>query len=473
MFLESAACLTKAWFIAHETESSPLSAYDQFIIDEGIEIHNRAHTLFPKGVLVAGGNKTAAQQTAKLLKDPSVSTLFEATFVISGGVTRADIIKKTPTGWHLLEVKSGLDPQKEYIDDLSYTTMICIQAGLPIKRCSLLLLSRDYQYGEPAHSLFKEYDCTEQVLNQAIEFWEWYKQQNDLVLSGAKPHPEFKWECKGCEYLENCFKELPAYSVFDLPRLHHTKFCQLRDMGVTHISKIPEDFPLTPAQINVRKSITTSKPFVDQKGLKKKLGNMRYPLYFLDFETVITALPIYPKTSPHTQIPTQFSLHVVSDSGDIIQHHEYLADPKKDCRRELAERLITHCEDQGTILTYSSFEKIIISKLSELFPDISQELQGLLRRLVDLCQIVKDCYYHPDFHGSYSIKNVLPVVVPDLSYDNMEIGNGGDAVVHYASMARGKYTPAKEKQIKKHLLEYCKLDTLAMVRLYRCLKNAI
>ena len=136
----------------------------------------------------------------------------------------------------------------------------------------------------------------------------------------------------------------------------------------------------------------------------------------------------------------------------------------------LAEKLITHCGNKGTIFTYTSFEKTIINGLSDLFPDFSNGLQNLVHRLVDLCQIMKTYYYHPDFHGSYSIKNVLPVIVPDMSYANMEIGNGSEAVAQFAYMAQGKYDSEHKKQIRRHLLEYCKLDTMAMVKVYERLK---
>jgi hypothetical protein len=465
VFLESMLCPTKAWYLVRQTTET-LSIYDRFIIEEGLEVHNKAHLLFPEGIFITGNNMTAAQQTAKLLNDPSASTLFEATLIIPKGITRTDILKKISSGFHLYEVKSGLDPKEDYIDDLSYTTMICKQAGLPIRKCSLILLSRDYVYGKPVQDLFQEHDCTEEVFQRSGEFWELYDQQAICLLSPTQPPPEFKKECKECEHLKTCFPQLPRYPIFDLPRLHHTKFCQLRDMNINQVKDIPDDFSLTETQGKVRKAVLSGKPYLNKAGLKKKLESLEYPLYFLDFETVITALPLYPDTTPHTQIPTQYSLHVAFENISELQHYEYLSDPKKDCRRTLADKLISHCGNKGTIFTYTSFEKTIINGLADQFPDLAGGLQNLVNRLVDLCQILKTYYYHPDFHGSYSIKNVLPVMVPKLSYTNMEIGNGSEAVAQFAYMAQGKYDSEQEKQIKRHLLEYCKLDTLAMVKVY-------
>jgi hypothetical protein len=207
--------------------------------------------------------------------------------------------------------------------------------------------------------------------------------------------------------------------------------------------------------------------------LGNRLKGMTYPLYFLDFETVSTALPLYPDTGPYARIPFQYSLHVCSMTGEILAHHEYLADPKRDCRKELAEHLVRHCDSQGSILCYGDFEKGVISDLGKQVPALKNKLDAVLNRLVDLCSILKDNYYHPDFRGSYSLKDVLPVLVPELSYENMEIGNGGDAMAVFASMAVGKFDRNQEKEFREHLLSYCKLDTLAMVRLWGWLKGMV
>ena len=347
--------------------------------------------------------------------------------------------------------------------------MVCLQAGLSLTTCSLLLLSRNYHYGMPVSTLFQEHDCTEEAFKRADEFWQDYDTHTRLVLSETRPDPALMMACKACEELRTCFQHFPDYSIFDLPRLHHTKFCQLREKNITCLTSIPNDFDLTPTQHNVKTAIQTGRPYLDKEGLKAELERLHYPLLFLDFETVMTALPLYPDTSPYTQIPTQYSLHVVLETGQI-QHHEFLADPKKDCRRQLVEKLISHCQEKGTILMYTSFEKTVLNGLMILYPDLMEEIQSIVSRLVDLCQILKQYYYHPDFHGSYSIKNVLPVMVPELSYTHLEINNGSDAVAQFAMMARGQYNRDEEKQVKRHLMEYCKLDTMAMVKVYEKLK---
>lgn len=470
LYLKAIKCPTLAWHQVHSTPQ-PLSIHDKFIMDEGIEVQKKARFLYSGGVLITGDNVSAAQKTAQLLKDPEVSTLFEATFLIHGGITRADIIQKSSSGIHLYEIKSGLDPKEEYLDDIGYTTMICTQAGLPVRTCSLILLNRDYRYGMPVQSLFQTVDVTEEAFQRAREYWEQYDGILKRVFSDKMHKPEYRFECRGCEYFDTCFPNAPEHHIFDLPRLSHTKFCQLKDQGIDRVDRIPDDFKLTANQEKVRTAIKSRSPYINKDGLRQALERLEHPLYFLDFETVTTALPLYEDTAPHTQILTQYSLHV-SDNGKLL-HHEYLADPKKDCRRRLAEKLIVHCGNQGSILHYHNFEKTMINGLIALFPDLGDELQKLVDRLVDLYVIINKHFYHPDFHGSYSIKDVLPVLVPELSYANMEIRNGSDAIAEFAYLARGKYSLAEEKKVRRNLLDYCKLDTMAMVKVWEKLGEIV
>jgi hypothetical protein len=473
LFLTALQCPSRVWHETHLSSPKPLSIYDKFIIEEGLEIHKKAQHLFPDGRLITGENITATKKTAQLLDDSDVSTLFEATFMIDNGITRADIIRKNYSGIHLYEIKSGLEPKEDYLNDLSYTTMICRQAGLPIVACSLLLINRDYRHGMPVSALFKEFDCTEEILRCSEMFWSQYDAIIKKVFCGKKLPPDYKFECKNCDYLDTCFKNNPEFHIFDLPRLSHTKFCRLRELGIKKIEDIPADFGLSPNQEKVRVVALTGNPTINKEGLEKELGQLVYPLHFLDFETVTTAIPLYEDISPYTQIPTQYSLHVINKAGEEVHHYEYLSDSQKDGRRKLAETLIGHCGSEGSLFCYSSFEKTVLNGLISLFPDLIEELDGLVSRLVDLCAILQRNYYHPDFHGSYSIKTVLPVMVPALNYENMEISNGSDAVAQFAYLARGKYSKKETKVVRSSLLEYCELDTLAMVKLHERLREIV
>jgi len=287
-----------------------------------------------------------------------------------------------------------------------------------------------------------------------------------IILRRRKaPHPQLPWACRGCELFAECMGKGIDNHIFDIPRLRHTKYCQLVDCGILSIKNIPEDFKLTPLQSIVRESVISNKPFVNEQ-LKAELNSISFPAYYLDFETFSSAIPIYPDMAPYAQIPIQYSLHKCSEPGKITAHFAYLADPAKDCRRELADRLIQDCGNTGSILEYTSFEATIIRGLMEHFPDLKEKLEGIISRLVDLHQLIRDNYYHPGFHGSFSIKQVLPVMVPNMSYEGLEISDGQDASATYAYMIKGKYGKEEMGQKRKEMLAYCKMDTMAMVRLH-------
>ena len=232
------------------------------------------------------------------------------------------------------------------------------------------------------------------------------------------------------------------------------------------IEDIPPTFELTPYQATVRDCVVTRKPWV-RKQLKEELDAITWPAFYLDFETVMTAIPLYPSIAPYTQIPTQYSIHKCSDICKVLTHREFLCDPQKDRRKELAQNLIRDLEKTGSIVTYSNFEKVTVNRLAQLYPDLSDSLVPLVDRMVDLWAIIRPNFYHPDFHGSTSAKVTLPILAPEMSYDDLEITEGDSASAVFAYLALGRYkTKAEIQTVKKNLLDYCCRDSMAMVRLH-------
>jgi hypothetical protein len=208
-----------------------------------------------------------------------------------------------------------------------------------------------------------------------------------------------------------------------------------------------------------------------EDGLGNALEGIVWPCYYLDFETVATVLPLYAGQGCHQQVLTQFSIHHWNRIHGELHHSEYLADATKDCQRELAEALIRDLGQHGSIMVYTSFEKTRIAGLQVLFPKLAQPLQAILDRLVDLHPIIADHVYHPEFRGSFSIKKVLPALVSDLSYEGLPIADGEMAVTQFARMARGEIVGSDVEVTRRDLLDYCKVDTLAMVRLHERLQE--
>ena len=482
IFLNTGVCPTLGWLLRSEEEIEQFSVKaltlgEQFRIDQGLDIHNRARHIFPDGILVDRKNlDKAIKETEELMNKPSLTTILEATFFVGDYATKADILKRKSDGWHLFEVKSGVNEKPEHIDDMAYTTMVFQKAGYKISAVSLLLISKDYRLGMKDEDLFVEIDYTDKVLARSIEFLAiLFDYVKSVTSAPTKPTPELRRECKACPLFRDCVGKDIINHVLEIPRLTQTKFDQLKELDITCIEDIPDEFPLTDNQSRVRNCVISQQPSVNDQ-LKSDLSGIMWPAYYLDFETVMTAIPLFPDIAPYTQLPTQYSLHKLSDINTIIDHREYLADSCRDCRKEFAVHLINDLEDSssGSIIVYSSFEKTTMTKLGQLYPELADRLNTLIERLVDLEAIIRKNYYHPEFHGSTSIKATLPALVSELSYSDLEIAEGDSASAAFAYLAQGKYSEGDEiEDIRNKLLRYCERDTLAMVKLQQKLIGCI
>ena len=469
IYLEAQQCLTRGWYARMLPAELP-DETQEFRMEQGNEVHCLSRELFPDGILVKGGN--AVEKTRRLMADTNVSILFEAAFSNDGYATRADIIVRDGNGWKVMEVKSNLhDPEvpDELIDDQAYTVMVMKRSGVQITSCSLLRLSRDFRKGMGIDRMFGETETTAAVQQRVQELSPRWNEILDATARSQPPEPTLSKACKDCDYFsDTCLGKGIEYSVMQLPRCQAKQIMALQQIGVLDLRKLPANFYLTDQQQTVVQSVKTGQPYF-APNLKALLDSIQWPSYYLDFETVTTSLPLYSDIAPYEQVITQYSIDRCSSSGQIDQHFEYLGDPVRDCQRELAERLIQDLDEKGSIIVYHTFEQSRINDLAERFPDLAAPLSLISSRLFDLCKVIRQGCYHPEFCGSYSIKTVLPALVPEMSYEGLEIADGGAAIVKYAKMALGQYTTAECQAIRQNLLRYCGQDTLAMVRLHKVL----
>jgi len=473
IFLDSIVCPALGWMIRNDKISTTDTLGDKFRMWQGSEVHKRARGLYPQGIFIDEPKiKTAAGKTSALIGDQEESVLFEATFIADGYVAKTDILQRLDEGWHIIEVKSSIRDKAEFIDDMAYTTMIVEQSGLQIKKITLFLVSKDYRLGMDDNLLFVEVDHTDEVKSRVEEFRKFFDIVEGVTRTPEKPEAVLRFECRKCKHFRECLGKDIEHHIFDLPRLSQPKFNGLTELDIISIEDIPVDFELTSFQERVRECAQSGYIYVSDD-LNDSLESIVWPVFYLDFETVMTAIPLYPGIAPYTQIPTQYSIHLCSDVGKIIDHSEYLADPHKDCRREFAENLIQNLQGNGSIIVYSNFEKTIINALMRIFPNLTDELSEIVSRLVDLEAIIKKNFYHPSFYGSTSIKNTLPALVPEMSYENLAIMDGDMAMAVFAFMSIGKYSNMELERKKKDLLEYCKQDTLAMIYLHQRLDENI
>jgi hypothetical protein len=264
-----------------------------------------------------------------------------------------------------------------------------------------------------------------------------------------------------------------AHSVLELPSLHISKLKKLSAERIISMEDVPPNLQLTELQKRAKEAAISGNIWVNPS-LENALAQVKWPCHYLDFETVNTVLPLYPGGTCHEQVLTQFSIHHRSSPTGELSHSEYLAeDPLRNCEQELAEKLIAALGTEGSILVYTGFEKERLEALVDKFPERQGELSRILERLVDLHPIIRDNIYHPEFRGSFSIKKVLPALLkdPELSYQDLQIADGGSAVTAFARMARGEITGQAAEETRANLLRYCKLDTLAMARLHEVLQE--
>ncbi len=271
-----------------------------------------------------------------------------------------------------------------------------------------------------------------------------------------------------CEFFDHCNPPRPNDHIGYLPRIHASAIEELEEMGVESIRDIPDDFELTEIQRRAATCVQTGEPWYSPNFATA--GRLAYPLYFADFETVNPAIPRFAGMRPYDHLPFQWSVHLQRQPGARQEHHEFLATDASDPRREFISSLCAALGESGSIVVYSSFESQRLSELASWFPEFADQINAIQARLFDLLPVVREHVYHPAFAGSYSIKSVLPALVPEMTYEGMEVANGQDAGLAWESLVRGSLDRGERDRIRKALLDYCGQDTLAMVRLLEVLK---
>jgi hypothetical protein len=412
--------------------------------------------------------EAAMEDTQQYIADASQPLLFETTFVWNGFVARADAIRRHGIEWDLIEIKSGKYKEDdkvnaEYVDDLAYTRMVAAGAGLKVARSLLVLINGEYRLNGTAEP-FVAQDITELVNARAAEFQAIADDVVAKVGADAQPTPELIFACRKCDYFDTqCVGRGIPDPLFLIPRISEKKFETLKHYQ--RVSRLPADVDLTDNQQRVVDVLKAGAPRVNPDGLRV-LDQVQWPVRYLDFESVSPPFPWFEECEPYQMVPFQYSLHKQDAPGAAVSHQEYLAPADGDWRLYMTEVLLHDLGTSGSIVVYSSFEKQQLGLLARTFPALADQINAVIARLFDLEQVFKTGYQHPEFLGRTSIKKVLPVMVPALSYKTLPVNNGDDALGVFGLMRvkvmDEELVPTKREQ----LLRYCELDTLAMVRLH-------
>lgn len=462
-------CVKALWLKKNRKDLiEPVDNKQQAVFDTGNEVQEVARQYFKDGIMV-DAEPWDVIKGSKLTKDLSTKhdVLFEAFAKLPwGAFCRIDVMKKNGKAWDLIEIKGSTSIKNEHINDLAFQYYVFENAGYPIKDCYVLYLNKDYVRGKKLNikKLFKLEKVTSEVVGKYNEVEELAPRFFDIQKLKKEPQESLSKDCKCCQFFEYCGKDLPKYSIFDI--LRNPKADEVyKKRGTPEIKEDILEYCSDTATIDIL-SYLNNIEHINKDKIKEFLSSLEYPLYYLDYETLNPAIPMFEDSSPYNQIPFQFSLHIQEEKGGELKHIGFLHKDKTDPRRELAEYLVKNCGKKGSVIVYNeSFEKSRNSELAELFPDLRDDLLAINKRAVDLLIPFRQrALYSPKQQSSASIKAVLPAFT-DLSYEKMEVKNGGEAMDRYLAFMKGLLTEEEEKTLFDGLEKYCTQDTYAMVLL--------
>lgn len=482
-YMKGLQCPKALWFYRHRKDLKPeVTPEQQALFDTGDMIGKLAMRYFGEGGVEVDNEywdvSGAIEATNSLVKKGE-TLIFEATakHPVDGGYSRIDILKKVDETdfWDLIEVKSSTEVKDYHIDDMAFQYHVFYGAGYKIRKCFMLVLDNSYvRQGEIDPSrIFKLEDISDLVFSKQAEVEAVAGQLGYILQRPKEPDVRIGARCFApfeCEYKAHCWQNVPDYSVFNIFRKQKAE--EIMHTHGADLESLPENlWPAGNKFIDLR-SYFSRDILVDKANIRAFLKQLEYPLYFLDYETIMPSLPLFDGTRPFQQLPFQFSVHIQKEEGAELTHLEYLHKDTSDPRRNFAEKLIEYCGDSGTVVVYNqAFEIARNKELARDFPVLSDAITSINARVIDLLIPFRSRWlYNPVQKGSASIKAVLPAFT-ELSYDELAISNGGQAMQQYGDFMAGRFSEDLWPDLWKNLTEYCKQDTYAMVLLLDVLKR--
>ncbi len=469
-------CHKFLWWRIHDKNAPELvnDPATQFRLEQGSEIGTLARRYAGPGELIdlpwdQIDQKLEATADAMRRLAPRI---FEAAFGAAGSFVAVDILERDGPRYTVVEVKSSTKVKPEHIGDVAVQVHVLRQAGVNVTRAEVMHLNREC-VAPDLSDLFVREDVSPKVETYLLDLPLELKQQF-AMLAGPLPDVAIGPQCfepRDCPFIERCWAAAPPHHVTSLYRIRSDTAWALASDGHETLFDLPPDLRLNVVAARQVRAVRAGEMIVEP-GLGAALGALASPVAFLDFETVGPAVPAWPGCHPYMPVPVQFSVHTSRPNGEYA-HCEWLTDGPGDPRPAIARALVAACRGAGSVLTYSSFERARIRTLAEHVPELSQDLRELDARLVDLEPIVRSHVYHPDFVGSFSIKEVLPALVPELSYDHLAVNDGqvASVLLNRMLLRADPATPERRAALRADLLEYCKMDTWAMVKLVERLRE--
>lgn len=478
-------CPKRVWLEVHKPELRQDSAQAEMRMEAGNELGRLARKLYDpegRGVLIDAqteGFSQALRRSKDVLETPV--PVFEAGFAANGGIAFADVMVPVPKAgsnahaWRMIEVKSATSVKDYHREDAAIQAYIARKAGVDLDSIAVAHIDSTWVYdGDEDYSgLLEEVDLTELVDARELEVESWIEDAQEIVAADTPPAITTGDHCHDpfdCGFLAYCKQGEPQakFPVEWLPRLQRREVKDfIETKSIKEIGDIPDEY-LNDVQRRVKQHTLAGTVYFDRKGAARALAAYKLPALFLDFETAQLAIPKWRGMRPYQQIPFQYSLHTVTREGKL-EHSAFLETSGEDPSLPFAEALVAACGATEPIFVYNAqFEAGRIRELAERFPELARPLEAIADRIIDLLPIARAHFYHPAQKGSWSIKYVLPALAPDLSYDKLDgVKDGGMAMTAYLEATAAGTTPDRREEIRRQLLEYCKLDTYAMVRVWQ------
>ena len=486
-YLSLIQCPKLFWTLFNAPATIPSQETNQARFNEGKEVEKYARQLFSQGISIDHSHpfpNVIAQSQSALLSAPVNTPIFNALITAPGLICEVDILIPRKNGFFdIYEVKSATSCKDHYLPDIAFQKYVCKKAGLKIRKTHLITINSGYvRQGDIEPKKLFNVQAMDDLIEPHFAAITKNLSVAGSILSSPRSDTPIGRHCSSpyeCPLMPVCWRKVLAKddNIFTLTGLRAEKKWGLYNEGVLRTVKVPKNYKLSGKQEIQIEADRTGKPNIDPKAIGKFCNRLQFPLYFFDFETFAPAIPMFEGSSPYQQIPFQYSLHV-QDKPDqkpkSIKHHSWIwggTGGSGDPREEVLAKLKGLLGDSGSIIVYNAqFEKMILKQAAKVAHSYEDWLQGILDRIVDLLEPFRAFhYYHPDQHGSASIKSVLPVLT-GKGYDDMEISNGGMASTEYMRVMFTEEGKKDRSKVFKRLEEYCGLDTMGMVEIVNVLK---
>jgi len=475
-------CEKALWLTKHHPElATPHDPLKLALFEEGHRIGELARQLFPGGRHIDKEGFSIPHKL-KITQDAlqnGEETLYEATFQAAGTLVMVDILHCGPRGWELYEVKSSTSEKPSFIQDIAIQAHILSLCNISLKTITLVHINSAYQRQGPLRlsKLFTFKNITQEVHAEIPALKEKIDHLKTMIKTPESPNVAIGKHCFSpydCAFIAHCWGEMPSPNIFDISGLHLKQKIEFLNQGIIGFETIPDKAPLTKKQWRQVQSEIDQTSHIDTKAIQEFLDKLNYPLYFLDFEGFQTGIPPFDDIKPYQQVPFMYSIHFLEKKGSTPKHLDYIAPVGEDPRNGLAKSLCESIPSNACILVYNDgFEKSVLYQLAERFPLYKDQLITLANQIIDLMPLFQSqSIYIPSMKGSFSIKNILPALIPHLNYDHLIIKDGEGASRAFTKRNQTQ-SPEIQLLIEKNLKEYCKMDTYAMVKLLETLERYV